>query len=548
MLGLFILFSAFLSIGVGPAAYSGEPCSQEAQTPLPEKKYNFSSAYHLYHETNWKKVLAPYKDQPNVRYLEIGVFEGRSLIWMLENILTHATSRATCIDIFPGNMKEIFLSNLNISGFQDKVTTLVGYSQFELRKLPPQSFDIIYIDGSHVAPDVLSDAVLSWLLLKDRGIMIFDDYLYGLDLPSDLRPQVSIDSFLTAFRNFLDIVTHSYQVIIRRKPAWPGQFPLGPYAFYWDKNELCLSGPDDKVELTDKEKEIIKELIQSRRFGEINYSPDPYILASPGFEELKKRLNLEIEFNAGSPADIPLSGDFDGDGKADVAVWAPQSAVWAIKDQPFLLYGAPGDIPVPGDYDGDKRTDIAVFRPSTGVWMMKDRPPVAFGVEGDIPVPADYDGNGTDDIAIYDPSTGTWAIKGQFSAEFGSKKEIPVPGDYDGDGTDTLAVFRPSEAMWLFRNKAAVIFGTDGDIPVPGDYDGDGTDDIAVFRPSTGVWMFKNGPPVKFGASGDIPVPGDFDGNGTTDLAVYSPSSSTWAVYNQYTVSFGSRKQIPFVR
>ena len=37
--------------------------------------------------------------------------------------------------------------------------------------------DLIYIDGSHLAKDVLSDAILSWKLLKPSGVMIFDDYL-----------------------------------------------------------------------------------------------------------------------------------------------------------------------------------------------------------------------------------------------------------------------------------------------------------------------------------------------------------------------------------
>src|SRR5579872_599214 len=46
----------------------------------------------------WEKFLAPLRGKPGIRYLEIGVLEGRSLFWMLENIFTDPTSHATAID------------------------------------------------------------------------------------------------------------------------------------------------------------------------------------------------------------------------------------------------------------------------------------------------------------------------------------------------------------------------------------------------------------------------------------------------------------------
>ena len=68
-------------------------------------------------------------------------------------------------------------------------------------------------------------------------------------------------------------------------------------------------------------------------------------------------------------------------------------------------WGQSGDVPVLGDYDGNGTTDIAVYRPSDGAWYVKDQPPVVQwgGQAGDVPVPGDYDGNGDTDIAVYRP-------------------------------------------------------------------------------------------------------------------------------------------------
>ena len=49
--------------------------------------------------------------------------------------------------------------------------------------------------------------------------------------------------------------------------------------------------------------------------------------------------------------------------------------------------GATDDMPVPGDFDGDGRADIAVFRPSNGQWYIKGAAsPIQWGGTGDIPV------------------------------------------------------------------------------------------------------------------------------------------------------------------
>jgi predicted O-methyltransferase YrrM len=78
-------------------------------------------------------------------------------------------------------------------------------------------YDFIYIDGSHVAKDVLTDACMAWQILKPQGIMVFDDYLWGV--PRDVlhRPKPAIDAFTTIFAEEAEIISNGYQVAVKKR-------------------------------------------------------------------------------------------------------------------------------------------------------------------------------------------------------------------------------------------------------------------------------------------------------------------------------------------
>ncbi|MFP6629400.1 MAG: hypothetical protein VCC67_10220, partial [Myxococcota bacterium] len=65
-----------------------------------QPKYRFSSGWFTKNIPIWQKHLGHLSGRPNLTYLEIGPYEGQSFFWVVDNFLTHPTSRATAIDIF----------------------------------------------------------------------------------------------------------------------------------------------------------------------------------------------------------------------------------------------------------------------------------------------------------------------------------------------------------------------------------------------------------------------------------------------------------------
>ena len=79
------------------------------------------------------------------------------------------------------------------------------------------SYDIIYIDGSHESFDTLEDLVLSSRLLKENGLMIMDDYQHYADRLLFDRPKFAMDAFYATFREQFDVIHYGWQVMLKKK-------------------------------------------------------------------------------------------------------------------------------------------------------------------------------------------------------------------------------------------------------------------------------------------------------------------------------------------
>jgi predicted O-methyltransferase YrrM len=212
------------------------------------KNYIFTEKW--FNDDGFDKITKLTKNS-KLDFLEIGSFEGRSTIWFLDVFLQDKNSTITCIDPWLNysqnedslnsygsessvwkfgetKVKERFLKNITENGNLDKVKIIQELSDKALPILINENkkYDLIFIDGNHVAPYVLMDSVMSWPLLKVGGYMIFDDYDWGLDMPGSfqetdnvgmtLRPEKAIDSFIDIFSDYIEIIYSNHRKIIRR--------------------------------------------------------------------------------------------------------------------------------------------------------------------------------------------------------------------------------------------------------------------------------------------------------------------------------------------
>jgi len=175
----------------------------------------------------WDKFLTKFVDK-KINCLDLGSYEGASTVWMLQNLCGNSESMVYSVDTWKGSpeytsvdfgkIENTFNENVNNSGkisqnIKLKMTTKQGLIYLQNNSI---MFDFIFIDASHIAKDVFTDAILSWDILKENGILIFDDYEWDKMSKEYFNPKIAIDGFVKIFSPELKTLYAGYQYIVEK--------------------------------------------------------------------------------------------------------------------------------------------------------------------------------------------------------------------------------------------------------------------------------------------------------------------------------------------
>jgi hypothetical protein len=312
---------------------------------------------------------------------------------------------------------------------------------------------------------------------------------------------------------------------------------------------------------------------------------------------------------------VPTISDVNGDrrddavlftqgGAADVYTAPSNGSAFGARVKGHDFFSLTGEVPLTGDVDGDGRADIITFTRgsaadvyvalSTGTGFG----PAAkwhdfFAVNAEIPAVGDVDGDGRADIITFTRgtaadvyvalSTGSgFAPSAKWHDFFAVNAERPAVGDFDGDGRTDIVTFTggPAGDVYVALSSGAAFIGTGAkwhdhfavgdELAGAADVNGDGRDDVITFTRGAAAdvyvslsdgsrfvqdaWKWHD----FFALDGELPGLGDFNADGRADLVVFTrgtpaqsdvwvatSSGSSFETSAKWHDQFGSQAEIP---
>jgi len=275
-------------------------------------------------------------------------------------------------------------------------------------------------------------------------------------------------------------------------------------------------------------------------------------------------MHLHIEFeDKASGNELAFTGDVPG--PTDITAGGPIafSGTWDLNasadgvTDKTVFFGLPGDVPIVGDWNGDGKDNIGIVRFDAAAgqlaWYISNQSvsatannaalPVSsvyyWGVDGDMVVSGDWNGDNYDAAGIVrsiGSTTLQWWVTNYFpnptldykTVAYGGNwwQNVPVEGDWNGDGIDTFATYHVPFAHWYYTDDsvslspapsyAAAAWGYPVDWPFAGDWSTNNLDRAFVFQK----------PPSVYGSATWFRRPNLTSATGTTSFA--------WRTANDY--------------
>ena len=289
-----------------------------------------------------------------------------------------------------------------------------------------------------------------------------------------------------------------------------------------------------------------------------------------------------VQLAAGVPWVNAVAGDFDGDGLTDTATQTAAGEWWITRTTatgtaaPALWVSMPVfQTPTVGDFNADGKDDIAVRNDTNGFWRVFTSVGSAFtsarfgrwnpAVTWTNVLAGDFSGDGKDDIVGL-RSDGIWVVGVSTGTTFASAFWTTMPiaqfgtvGDFNADGKADVAVRNSGNGSWrvllsLGSAFTPVKFGTwatdtTWDNVRAGDFNGDGRTDLVGQRTSDGTWHVSLSTGSAFNtalwgylSTGQFATVGDFNGDGKSDVAVRNPANGAWRLLTSMGSAFASTK------
>jgi hypothetical protein len=159
----------------------------------------------------------------DIKCLQIGAYTGDATEWLFEHILRNPDATLTDVDTWEGSdeilhktmdfseVEKIYLDRHQEKINSGKLIKFKGTSE-DFFKQNTEKYDFIYVDGSHMAADVLKDGINSFDALNEGGILAFDDYKWSEGKGPAFEPKPAIDAIRFCYNNRLNLLEMGLQV------------------------------------------------------------------------------------------------------------------------------------------------------------------------------------------------------------------------------------------------------------------------------------------------------------------------------------------------